>query len=100
MSKVECFYVFVHNSFPLTYIATLRLYSTGSPRYMAPEVLVDPPEKYNLKADVYTFALVLWEIFSMEAPYSQVKGRAELVEYVGECSAILDWHGASSFSVN
>ncbi|KAL7533608.1 hypothetical protein ACHAXR_009364, partial [Thalassiosira sp. AJA248-18] len=56
----------------------------GSPRYMAPEVLVNPPDKYNLKADVYTFGIVLWEIFSLEVPYSHVKGKDELVEFVAE----------------
>ena len=34
-----------------------KMSGAGSPRYMAPEVLVNPPEKYNLKADVYTFGL-------------------------------------------
>lgn len=52
---------------------------------MAPEILVDPPEKYNMKADVYTFGIVLWEIFSMEVPYFHVKAKTELVEFVGEC---------------
>ena len=56
----------------------------GSPRYMAPEVLTDPPEKYNLKADVYTFAIVLWEIFTLELPFFHVRSRDELVEFVGE----------------
>ena len=56
----------------------------GSPRYMAPEVLVDPPESYNMKADVYTFAIVLWEMFSLEVPYSDIKSRARLVNFVGK----------------
>ena len=34
-----------------------KMSGAGSPRYMAPEVLVNPPEKYNLKADIYTFGL-------------------------------------------
>ena len=58
--------------------------TVGSPRYMAPEVLVDPPESYNMKADVYTFAIVLWEMFSLEVPYSDIKSRARLVNFVGK----------------
>ena len=51
---------------------------------MAPEVLVDPPESYNMKADVYTFGIVLWEMFSLEVPYSDIKSRARLVNFVGK----------------
>jgi hypothetical protein len=31
------------------------------PRYMVPEFLSG--EEYNLKADVYTFAIVVWQMF-------------------------------------
>jgi serine/threonine protein kinase len=57
---------------------------SGSPRYMAPEVLVDPPDKYNFKADVYSFGIVLWEILSLETPFSHVRSKSDLVEFVGE----------------
>lgn len=33
---------------------------------MAPEVLLKKP--YNMSADVYSFALVLWQIFSLKQP--------------------------------
>ncbi|KAL7539019.1 hypothetical protein ACHAXR_008973 [Thalassiosira sp. AJA248-18] len=56
----------------------------GSPRYMSPEVLADPPEEYNMKADVYTFGIVLWQIFSLEIPYFHIKTRDGLVEFVVE----------------
>mmetsp|Transcript_16886 Transcript_16886/g.35450 ORF Transcript_16886/g.35450 Transcript_16886/m.35450 type:complete len:160 (+) Transcript_16886:908-1387(+) len=39
----------------------------GTPRYMSPEVLAMKP--YNLKADVYSFAIVLWEIMSLEKSF-------------------------------
>ena len=55
----------------------------GSPRYMAPEVLKDPPDDYNLKADVYTFGMVLWEMLALEQPYGHVTSKVELVDYVG-----------------
>mmetsp|Transcript_8252 Transcript_8252/g.12215 ORF Transcript_8252/g.12215 Transcript_8252/m.12215 type:complete len:431 (+) Transcript_8252:101-1393(+) len=40
---------------------------TGSRRYMAPEVALCQP--YNLKADVYSFSIVLWEICSLKEPF-------------------------------
>jgi B-Raf proto-oncogene serine/threonine-protein kinase len=51
---------------------------------MAPEVLVNPPDKYNFKAEVYSFGIVLWEILSLEMPFSHVRSKSELVEFVGE----------------
>ncbi|KAL7526321.1 hypothetical protein ACHAXR_001425 [Thalassiosira sp. AJA248-18] len=52
----------------------------GSPRYMAPELLSG--KAYNMKADVYTFAIVLWEMLSGEIPYSFVRSRDQLCNYV------------------
>lgn len=41
---------------------------TGSPRYMAPEVMLSQP--YNETADVYSFSVLFWQILKMEkAPY-------------------------------
>mmetsp|Transcript_17663 Transcript_17663/g.43008 ORF Transcript_17663/g.43008 Transcript_17663/m.43008 type:complete len:801 (+) Transcript_17663:296-2698(+) len=40
---------------------------TGSRRYMAPEVALD--KGYNKSVDVYSFGILLWEIFSMEKPF-------------------------------
>mmetsp|Transcript_8372 Transcript_8372/g.11989 ORF Transcript_8372/g.11989 Transcript_8372/m.11989 type:complete len:551 (+) Transcript_8372:38-1690(+) len=48
--------------------------NTGSLRYMAPEVARH--EHYGLKADVYSFGLVLWEIMSCELPFETLN-RAE-----------------------
>ena len=55
----------------------------GSPRYMAPEVLVDEPY-YNLKADVYTYGIVLWQMLSLQVPFLEIKKKDELIDYVGE----------------
>lgn len=41
---------------------------TGSLRYMAPEVCKNTP--YNLKADVYSFGILLWQIISLRTPFS------------------------------
>ncbi len=40
---------------------------TGSPRYMAPEIANRRP--YNQKADVYSFALLFWQICELKVPY-------------------------------
>eukprot|EP01118_Nematostelium_gracile_P008530 TRINITY_DN2829_c0_g1_i1.p1 TRINITY_DN2829_c0_g1~~TRINITY_DN2829_c0_g1_i1.p1 ORF type:complete len:328 (+),score=82.14 TRINITY_DN2829_c0_g1_i1:74-1057(+) len=40
----------------------------GSPIYMAPEVLREEP--YNIKADVYSFAILMWEMMSNDLPFS------------------------------
>ncbi|PWA76938.1 protein kinase superfamily protein [Artemisia annua] len=40
---------------------------TGSPSYMAPEVIDGKP--YDRKCDVYSFAICLWEIYCCEMPY-------------------------------
>ena len=42
---------------------------TGSMRYMAPEIHLSKP--YNLTADCHSFAMMLWEIMSMEKPFRQ-----------------------------
>jgi len=52
----------------------------GSPRYMAPECLSG--SAYNMKADVYSFAVVLWEILSGRTPYAFVKGVHHLTSQV------------------
>ena len=40
----------------------------GSPRYMAPEVALGQP--YNHKVDVYSFALVLWQMCALKEPFA------------------------------
>jgi len=49
----------------------------GSLQYMAPEVLLKKP--YNMSADVYSFGLVLWQIFSLKRPnHNQFYGGSEI----------------------
>ncbi|GAX21222.1 hypothetical protein FisN_23Lh167 [Fistulifera solaris] len=38
----------------------------GTRRYMSPEVLLERP--YNVKADVYSFSILLWEIMALRKP--------------------------------
>eukprot|EP01121_Diplochlamys_sp_Union-15-3_P008303 TRINITY_DN2199_c0_g1_i2.p2 TRINITY_DN2199_c0_g1~~TRINITY_DN2199_c0_g1_i2.p2 ORF type:complete len:107 (+),score=17.09 TRINITY_DN2199_c0_g1_i2:339-659(+) len=41
--------------------------AVGSLAWMSPEVYKGEP--YNEKADVYSFAIILWELWSMNNPY-------------------------------
>jgi serine/threonine protein kinase len=43
---------------------------TGTPHWMAPEVISNRP--YSLKADVYSYAVVLWEICARDIPYKHL----------------------------
>lgn len=47
---------------------------TGTIRYMAPEVALSQP--YTEKADVFSFAVVLWQILEMEVPYGKLHDEA------------------------
>ena len=49
---------------------------SGTPRYTSPEVLFRQP--YNLKADVYSFSVVLWEIMNLKKPFAKYKNRKDL----------------------
>eukprot|EP00984_Skeletonema_dohrnii_P020580 scaffold10051_cov94-Skeletonema_dohrnii-CCMP3373.AAC.4 len=48
----------------------------GTPRYTSPEVLFHQP--YNLKADVYSFCVVLWEIMCLKKPFAKYNQRKDL----------------------
>ena len=43
----------------------------GTLRWMAPEVLKS--DKYTTKADVYSYAICLWEILCREPPFKTLK---------------------------
>lgn len=42
----------------------------GSYRYMAPELVKHEP--YNIKADIYSWAILSWEILAVERPYADI----------------------------
>ena len=43
----------------------------GTPQWMAPEVMMCSPT-YNQKVDVYSYAIVMWELLTNEKPYSKI----------------------------
>jgi serine/threonine protein kinase len=47
-----------------------RLTACGTPSWAAPEVLND--QKYSQKADVYSFAVCLWELCTRKDPYADM----------------------------
>ncbi|KAL7528103.1 hypothetical protein ACHAXR_002270, partial [Thalassiosira sp. AJA248-18] len=63
-------------------IDVYKMSGAGSPRYMAPECLSHGA--YNLKVDVYSFALVLWEMLSGFTPYMECRRKEDLINYVVE----------------
>lgn len=43
---------------------------TGSRRFMAPEVALGEP--YNLSADIYSFAILFWELVALEKAFGKL----------------------------
>jgi len=54
--------------------------AAGTPEWMAPEVLRDEPS--NEKSDVYSFGVILWEIMTLQQPWSNLNP-AQVVAAVG-----------------
>ncbi|GLT88756.1 hypothetical protein SLE2022_067670 [Rubroshorea leprosula] len=52
----------------------------GTPDWTAPEVLRDEPS--NEKSDVYSFGVVLWELATLQQPWSHLS-QAQVVAAVG-----------------
>lgn len=46
----------------------------GTRRYLAPEVFAGKP--YNLRADVFSFATLMWEVLMLETPYYGMGSKA------------------------
>lgn len=53
--------------------------NTGTARYMAVEVIRNQP--YNFSADVFSFAVLLWEIVALKKPFAELAG-PEVKEWV------------------
>jgi len=63
--------------------ASMMTTGAGSIQYMAPEVFVSA--HYTEKSDIYSFAIILWELLSRETPYQKVSQFESWVE--GETSS-------------
>jgi serine/threonine protein kinase len=59
-----------------------KMSMAGTPRYMSPEALGG--KAYNLKADVYTFSVVLWQILSLHRPFVGIRNNPALIRHVGK----------------
>lgn len=44
----------------------------GTYRWMAPELLEDPPTKGSDKSDIYSYGVVLWEVATCQVPYENI----------------------------
>lgn len=53
---------------------------TLNQHWMAPEIFSN--EQYTLKADVYSYGIVLWEIASRLPPYTNMKNPHSLMKFV------------------
>lgn len=54
--------------------------AAGTPRYMSPEMA--RRTKCDFSSDVYSFALLVWEICTLEKPFEEIKSRACLKQKV------------------
>eukprot|EP00984_Skeletonema_dohrnii_P013732 scaffold5718_cov112-Skeletonema_dohrnii-CCMP3373.AAC.9 len=52
-----------------------HLGGSGTLRYSAPEVIFRQP--YNLKADVYSFSVLLWEVMCLKKPFAKYKQKED-----------------------
>lgn len=63
------------------YKDSYKMSCAGTPRYMSPEML-SGKTGYNLKTDVYTFSVVLWEVLSLERPFSFIRNKRALIDHI------------------
>lgn len=59
----------------------------GTPRFSAPEIVFKEP--YNLKADVYSFSVILWEMLGLKQPFLKCKKRKDFEESLSKLDKIL-----------
>ena len=65
-----------------TTIKSTMTIGVGTVMWMAPEMLNPKNKVYDSKVDVYSFAIVMWELFSRKLPYSGIDNPLEIIEYV------------------
>ncbi len=71
---------------------------TGSRRFMAPEVALGEP--YNLSADIYSFAILFWELVALEKAFgklSQEEHREMVIQQNDRPPLKREWKPAIQF---
>jgi len=64
----------------------------GTPRYMAPEVGLSLG--YGLKADVYSFGILLWEVCALTKPFAPITSSSdfEIAVFMGGKRPVTEYH--------
>jgi serine/threonine protein kinase len=52
----------------------------GTPIYMAPEILAK--KQYDLKADIYSFGMILWVLYTQQEPYTFLENSWDVAKFV------------------
>lgn len=55
---------------------------TGTLRYMAPEIIFNTGEDYDLKIDIYSLALNFWFICSGKVPFSELDSNPHVIQLI------------------
>ena len=58
-----------------------RRSNTGTPRWMAPEMM-QAEVKFGPSADIYSFGVVMWEVWSRRKPWSELNHKQEIFKAV------------------
>jgi len=59
----------------------INSYDVGSYHWMAPEII--RKQKYDSKCDIYSFALVVWEMINNKIPYSEINLVSDMEKKIG-----------------
>jgi len=62
----------------------------GSLWYMAPEVL-QPQQGFDQKSDIYSFSIVMWEVFTQQKPYNNGKDFSDLNVCIKDLRPHMEW---------
>lgn len=55
--------------------------TVGTPVYMAPEI-IHPPARWTTRADIYSYGLIMWEIYHGESPFGRMTSTSDLEQRV------------------
>lgn len=68
--------------------------SVGNWQWMAPEVIASDSSGYDERSDIYSFGIVMWEIFSRGSPFLEYESQERFMRSLG-----LDDKGEAIFAV-